>query len=101
MSEAKKLWSNPVAVQSIINDVLASIGTMAQILIEGEDYNPYYSSGKYAGEHKLKVYIERRIPVWRGINAILNIADDNHYYKLGDNMISVIPVKDIANWIKE
>ena len=100
-SEAKKLWSNPVAVQSIINDILASMGTMAQILIEGEDYDPYYSSGKYSGEHKLKVYIERRIPVWRGINNIINIADDNHYYKLGDNMISVIPVKDIANWIKE
>ena len=47
---------------------------MAQILIEGEDYDPYYHSGKYAGEHKLKVYIERRIPVWRGINSILNIG---------------------------
>lgn len=100
-SEAKKLWSNPVAVQSIVNDVLSSMGTMAQILIEGEDYDPYYHSGKYAGEHKLKVYIERRIPVWRGINAILNIGHDNHYYKLGDNMISIIPVKDIATWIKE
>ena len=100
-SEAKKLWSNPVAVQSIVNDVLSSMGTMAQILIEGEDYDPYYHSGKYAGEHKLRVYIERRIPIWRGINAILNIGDDNHYYKLGDNMISIIPVKDIAEWIKE
>ena len=100
-SEAKKLWSNPLAVQSIINDMLSAMGTMSQILIEGEDYDPYYHSGKYAGEHKLKVYIERRIPVWRGINAILNIADDNHYYKLGDNMISLIPVKDIANWIKQ
>lgn len=101
MSEAKKLWSNPLAVQSIVNDVLASMGTMSQILLEGEDYDPYYHSGKYAGEHKLKVYIERRIPVWRGINAIANIADDNHYYKLGDNMLSIIPVKDIAKWIKE
>ena len=99
--EAKKLWSNPVAVQSIVNDVLSSMGTMSQILLEGEDYDPYYHSGKYSGEHKLKVYIERRIPVWRGINAIANIADDNHYYKLGDNMISLIPVKDIADWIKE
>ena len=99
--EAKKLWSNPVAVQSIINDILSSMGTMSQILIEGEDYDPYYTSGKYAGEHKLKVYIERRIPVWRGINAIANIADDNHYYKLGDNMLNIIPVKDIAEWIKE
>lgn len=101
MSEAKKLWSNPLAVQSIVNDVLSSMGIMAQILLEGEDYDPYYHSGKYAGEHKLKVYIERRIPVWRGINAIANIADDNHYYKLGDNMLSIIPVKDIAKWIKE
>ena len=99
--EAKKLWSNPVAVQSIINDILASMGTMSQILIEGEDYDPYYQSGKYAHQHKLKVYIERRIPVWRGINAIVNIADDNHYYKLGDNMLNLIPVKDIAEWIKE
>ena len=100
ISEATKLWSNPVAVQSIINDVLSSVGTMCQILLEGEDYDPYYHSGKYSGQHKLKVYIERRIPVWRGINAIVNIADDNHYYKLGDNMISIIPVKDIANWVK-
>ena len=99
--EAKKLWSNPVAVQSIINDILASMGTMSQILIEGEDYDPYYQSGKYTHQHKLKVYIERRIPVWRGINAIVNIADDNHYYKLGDNMLNIIPVKDIAEWIKE
>lgn len=99
--EAKKLWSNPLAVQSIINDVLSSMGTMSQILIEGEDYDPYYHSGKYAHQHKLKVYIERRIPVWRGINAVVNIADDNHYYKLGDNMLNIIPVKDIANWIKE
>ena len=99
--EAKKLWSNPVAVQSIINDILSSMGTMSQILIEGEDYDPYYKSGKYAHQHKLKVYIERRIPIWRGINAIANIADDNHYYKLGDNMLNIIPVKDIAEWIKE
>ena len=99
--EAKKLWSNPVAVESIINDIRISMGVMSQILLEGEDYDPYYHSGKYSGEHKLKVYVERRIPVWRGINAIANIADDNHYYKLGDNMISIIPVKDIANWIKE
>lgn len=99
--EAKKLWSNPVAVQSIINDILSSMGTMSQILIEGEDYDPYYKSGKYAHQHKLKVYIERRIPVWRGINSIVNIADDNHYYKLGDNMLNIIPVKDIAEWIKE
>ena len=100
-SEGKKLWSNPIAAQSLINDLLSSMNTLSQILIEGEDYDPYYHSGKYAGQHKLRVYIERRIPVWRGIKAITNISDDNHYYKLGDNMLSFVPVKDIAKWIKE
>ena len=100
-SEGKKLWSNPVAAQSLVNDILSSMNTMSQILIEGEDYDPYYHSGKYAGQHKLRVYIERRIPIWRGIKAMVDVADDNHYYKLGDNMLNFIPVKDIAKWIRE
>ena len=99
--EAKKLWSNPLAAQSLVNDALASMNTMAQILIEGDDYDPYYHSGKYAGKHKLSVYVTRRIPIWRGINALLNVADDNHYYKLGDNMLSIVPVKDMGHWINK
>ncbi len=100
-SEFKKLWSSPVAVQSIVGDVFNSAGTLAQMLIEGDEYDPYYHSGKYAKQHKLKVYIERRIPIYRGVKSVLNIADDNHYYKLGDNMLSIIPVADIATNIKE
>jgi len=99
-TEFKKLWSSPVAVQSIIGDVMNSAGTLAQMLIEGDEYDPYYHSGKYAKQHKLKVYIERRIPIYRGINSVLNIADDNHYYKLGDNMLSLIPVKAWATELK-
>ena len=95
------MWSSPVAVQSIVGDVFNSAGTLAQILIEGDEYDPYYHSGKYANQHKLKVYIERRIPIYRGVKSVLNIADDNHYYKLGDNMLSIIPVADISTSIKE
>ena len=43
----------------------------------------------------------KRIPIWRNIKSITDIAENNHYYKLGDNMLSMIPVKDIAHWIKE
>ena len=100
-SEFKKLWSSPVAVQSIVGDVFNSAGTLAQMLIEGDDYDPYYHSGKYAKQHRLKVYVERRIPIYRGVKSILNIADDNHYYKLEDNMLGIIPVDGIATSIKE
>lgn len=100
ISEAKKLWSSPVAVQSIINDVLSSANELSQMILEGEDYDPYYHSGKYAGKRKLEVYVKRRIPIYRGFYALAHVADDNSYYKLADNMLSVIPVKDIANWIK-
>lgn len=99
-AEAKKLWSSPVAAQSIISDCLNIMGTTAGIIFEGEDYDPYFRSGRYAGQHKLGVYVERRIPYWRNWVALRDIADNNHYYKMGDNILSVINVKDIANEIK-
>ena len=100
MAEAKKLWSNPVAVQSIINDIFSGMGVVAGMIMEGEEYDPYYHSGRFAGQHKLGVYVERRIPYWRNYIALRDIADNNHYYKMGDNMIGLINVKDIAHTIK-
>ena len=100
-TEFKTLWSSPVAVQSIISDVYSSIGLVSQMLIEGDDFDPYYRSGRYAGKKKLNVRIERRIPYWRNYLAIRDIADSNHYYRIGDNVLSIIPVKKIADKIKD
>ena len=50
---------------------------------------------------KLKVYFERQIPIWRNIDRLNNIDQNNKYYKLGENMLSIIPAKDIAEWIME
>ena len=97
-AEAKKLWSNPFAVQSIANDALSAMGVIAQLLIEGDEFDPYYHSGKYAGEHKLKVYITRRIPIWRGIESLTSIGHDNHYYRLGKSMLGA-PVDTWGNWV--
>ena len=99
-SEAKKLWSSPIAAQSIIGDCLNIMGTISGIILDGEDYDPYYHSGRYAGRHKLGVYVERRIPYYRNYASIRDIADSNHYYKIGDNILSWVPVEDIANSIK-
>lgn len=98
-AEAKKLWASPVAANSIVGDVFNLLGTTSGMILQGEDYNPYFEGGRYHGEHKLLVYTERRIPYWRNYVALRDIADNNHYYKLGDNLLSVVPVRDIADSI--
>lgn len=94
-SEGKKLWSSPVAAQSIVGDTFNIMGTISGILLDGDDYDPYFHGGRYSGEHKLKVYTERRIPYWRNWVALRDIADNNHYYKMGDNIISWLDVDKI------
>ena len=101
MSEAKKLWSTPIAAQSGLQDIIQSCGLLSKMIIEGEDFDPYYHSGRFAGEHKLSVYVQRRIPIWRGIKTgFIDIVDSNSYYKMGDNMLGILPVNHWANLIK-
>ena len=101
VNEGKKLMSTPIAAQSIIGDAISSMGSIAQIILQGEDYDPYYHSGRFAGEHKLSVYLQRRIPIWNGIRGIIDIPDNNHYYKVGKNPISILPLDKIAGKDKD
>lgn len=94
-AEGKKLWSSPVAAQSIVGDIFNILGTTSGILLQGEDYDPYFHGGRYNGQYKLGVYVERRIPYWRNWVAIRDIADNNHYYKMGDNLTSWLGVDEI------
>ena len=100
-TEGKKLFSQPIAAQSIISDCINAMGLTANYIIYGEDADLYFQSGRFANQNKIGVYVERRIPIWRNIKSITDIQENNHYYKLGDNMLSLIPVKDFAKWIKE
>ena len=100
-SEAKKLWSTPIAAQSGLQDLIQSCGLLSKMIFEGDEFDPYYHSGRFAGEHKLSVYVQRRIPIWRGIKTgFIDIVDSNSYYKMGDNMLGILPVNHWANLIK-
>ena len=89
ISEAKKLWQSPIAAGSGVTDAISTVGMLCQMVIEGEDFDGEYHSGKFAGESKLKVYIERRIPIWRGIkSSFIDIVDNNRYYKVGENFLT-------------
>jgi hypothetical protein len=69
--------------------------------MQGDDFDPYYQTGLYAGENKLWVNVRRQIPVYHAINMVERLNRSNKYYKLGDNMLSIVPVKDIADWIRK
>lgn len=99
-SEAKKLWSSPVAVTGSISDAIHSMGFIAQYIIQGDEFDPYYQSGIYAGESKLTAMIKRNIPMYHSYNMLVNLQRNNSYYKLGDNMLTFIPVNSIVDWIK-
>lgn len=95
VSEAKKLMSTPIAAQSIITDGFSSIKAITDWALDDE-YDPYYHSGRFAGEAKLSVYFQRRIPMWNGIRSILDTPTNNHYYKLGKNPIGIVNVKKLV-----
>ena len=99
-SEGEKLWSSPVAIWQSGNDLLKGLAFGVQTLIDN-GFEGEYKTGRYAGENKLKVIISRNIPVYRNIQRIIELPDNNSYYKLGDNALSVIPVKEIGEWIRE
>lgn len=91
ITEGKKLYSSPIAAQTMASDVLKAMNIIAEGLIAGDDYNWDYSSGRYAKENKLYVLTTRQIPIYRAFNNIAGLDKSNSYYKLGDNILGIIP----------
>ena len=100
-SEGKKLWSSPIAFMNSISDGLSSLGLIIQTITQNDEFDPYYKSGAYAGENKLLIRLKRNIPMYHGIYMLERLDRNNKYYKLGENMLSVIPTQDIADWITD
>ena len=91
ITEGKKLYSSPIAAQTMPSDVLKAMNIIAEGLIAGDDYNWDYSSGRYAKENKLYVLTTRQIPIYRAYSNIAGLNKSNRYYKLGDNILGIIP----------
>ena len=107
-SELKKQLQSPIAAGNGVQDLLNSVSMLCQLMLQGDDFDPEYHSGQFAGENKLTVYLQRRIPLWRGIkSAFIDIYDNNSYYKVGknvfgyinlDNTIDAFEGKDVRPW---
>ena len=99
VSEFDKLWSSPVALGQSLKDVMSAFGFVAKYITEGDEFNPNYTTGLYKGENKLAVYVKRQIPIYRGINRIMQLGQNNKYYKLTENMLGITPTQSIAEWV--
>lgn len=94
-AEGEKLWSSPIAIQQTIEDMIGVAGNMAQLFIN-DGFLTEYTTGRYKGLNKFEVIGIRNIPVLRNIDRVLQMPQNNSYYKLNENILSIIPYKKIS-----
>lgn len=94
-----QLWSSPIAGVTAGKDIMAACNNIA-VYVMDDDYDPNYTSGRYAGQNKIIVKLGRQIPIYRSLNNLATLDKANSYYKTGDNLLTLINVKDWANDIR-
>ena len=94
-----QLWSSPIAGVTAGKDIMAACNNIAAYVMD-DDYEPNYTSGRYAGQNKILVKLGRQIPIYRSLNNLATLDKANSYYKTGDNLLTLIDVKDWANDIR-
>ena len=100
-SEFKKLWSKPIAAQSLAEDAISVMGFITNWLFD-ENYNPVYQTGRFAGENKIISRLKRRIPFYRGIHTgLFDIVENNRYYKVGENVLNSRIIEEAIEWIED
>lgn len=94
-----QLWSSPIAGVTAGKDIMTACNNIAAYVMD-DDYDPNYTSGRYAGQNKILVKLGRQIPIYRSLNNLATLDKANSYYKTGDNLLTLINVKDWANDIR-
>ena len=89
-NNAKQLWSSPIAMMNMPNDIINSLNLVANAMFNDEfDYN--YTTGRYKGENKFKVKLMRQVPIYRAYNNLATLDKSNSYYHYGKNILGFIP----------
>lgn len=97
----KMQWSNPVAIGTAITDAYKALGFAVKMITYGEDFDPIYSNGIYAGENKFAVTLLRNVPIYSRINRVMNLDKNNSYYKLQQNVMGFLPMEQFAKFTWE
>lgn len=89
-NNAKQLWSSPIAMMNMPNDIINSLNLIANAMFDDEfDYN--YTTGRYKGENKFKVKLMRQVPIYRAYNNLATLDKSNSYYRYGQNILGFVP----------
>lgn len=89
-NNAKQLWSSPIAMMNMPNDIINSLNLVTNAMFDDEfDYN--YTTGRYKGENKFKVKLMRQVPIYRAYNNLATLDKSNSYYHYGQNILGFVP----------
>ena len=64
------------------------INVLSHLIIEGDDFDPTYRSGIYAGQNKIKILWTRNIPIVRSGMQVWRLPKNNKYYKRHSNGVN-------------
>ena len=53
----------------------------------------------FVGENKFAVKLKRQIPIYHSISMLTRLERNNRYYKLGDDILSIIDTSAIADFV--
>lgn len=95
-SEAGTLWSSPIAAQNGPKDLLKGLALGANILFDSE-FDPYYTTGLYKGQHKGAVLLYRNTPIYRVYQRLSTMTKNNQYYRINENTMNIRMAKTIAD----
>lgn len=98
INEGQKLYSQPVAAFSIVQDTLRLLGACCSYIVTGNSDDLYYSSGSYSGENKLAVNFFKQVPLVNQIRKHERLGANNSYYKVRSSPFSGLG-QVIANMI--
>jgi hypothetical protein len=98
VTETKTLYSSPIAMTNLPEDILKSLEYSVRWIFD-DDFNINYPSGQYAGQNKIAVRLKRNIPIYRVYDRLSHMAQNNQYYRIGDNNWNIKLSKNIANFV--
>lgn len=97
-TEFKTLYSSPIAMSNLPTDILKCLELSVQWMFN-DNFDINYPSGLYSGENKIWVRLRRNIPGYRVYDRLNHMANNNQYYRIGDNNWNIKLAKSIGNFI--
>lgn len=96
--EAMKIYDRPVAIFGLAEDMISGLAAVYDYTLNGNEDAFYYASGTNSGKNKLSVLVQKQIPIWSQYMKHERLGKNNTYYKLGSNVLGIVP---IGKWIDE